>query len=165
VVADSGFPGLAIHLTGDFATVEFEGLEVDAGAAVPLPRLARAASDQAVTGLEFFVGIPGSVGGAVRQNAGCFGMETKDRLMHAEVVSLLDGSEANLGPGTSTWHTATQPADRSAGAEGEVAAARGRPGCFEERIREITRWRRDNQPGGTSTPESFQEPHGTTLAS
>jgi len=57
-----------------------------AGGAVPLPVLARFAARAGRTGLEFFVGIPGSVGGAVRMNAGCHGSDTGSRLITARIV-------------------------------------------------------------------------------
>ena len=65
---------------------------VRAGGAVPLPVLARAARPpRAVAGLEFFVGIPGSVGGAVRMNAGGHGRETATCSRRARVFDLLAG--------------------------------------------------------------------------
>jgi len=91
VVSSRGFPGVVISMGEEFSTIHIDGLIVEAGSAVPLPRLARATVDAALTGLEFFVGVPGSVGGAVRQNAGCFGSETKDCLLQAEIVDLETG--------------------------------------------------------------------------
>ncbi len=92
LVADAGFDGLGVVLGGDFDAVDLDagpGL-VRAGAAVPLPVLARRSAGAARSGLEFFVGIPGSVGGAVRMNAGGHGRETADVLVEAEVVDLAD---------------------------------------------------------------------------
>jgi UDP-N-acetylmuramate dehydrogenase len=164
VVADRGFNGVVIQLGGEFATIEFADLEVVAGAAVPLPRLARAAADRGITGLEFFVGVPGSVGGAVRQNAGCFGSETRDCLVHAEVVDLLDGGMSYLTSGELELgyrHSNLKPEQlvtraRFVGAHGDLATS-------SERMRAITRWRRDNQPGGTLNAGSvFKNPEGTT---
>jgi UDP-N-acetylmuramate dehydrogenase len=91
-------------------------------------------------------------------------LETKDRLIHADVVSLLDGSEAKLGPEdlAMAYRHSNLRTDqlvlraRFAGEEGDLATS-------GERIREITRWRRDNQPGGTLNAGSvFKNPHGTT---
>ena len=71
VFSDTGFPGLVVKLGGDFLSVQIDASGiVTAGGAVPLPRLARQAAEAGRGGLEFYVGIPGSVGGAIRMNAG-----------------------------------------------------------------------------------------------
>src|SRR5206468_5895257 len=98
LVSDAGFSGLVVVLEGDFETVDTEGLRADtpalrAGGAVPLPVLARRAAGGGLAGLEFYVGIPGSVGGAVRMNAGGHGRETVEVLRRAWVLDLL-GAEA-----------------------------------------------------------------------
>lgn len=160
VVADAGFAGLVIRLRGSFAETRIEGTAVTAGSAVPLPRLARTCVDHGLRGLEFFVGIPGSVGGAVRQNAGCFGSETKDRLVEARIIDLRDGATRTDSPDTlelSYRHS-------NLGAEDLVVTAtfhteRGNAEKGRRQIREITRWRRDNQPGGTLNAGSiFKNP-------
>ena len=106
VVADAGFDGLVIKLDGAFMSAKVTESRVDAGAAMPLPRLARQAVEAGVLGLEFFVGVPGSVGGAVRQNAGCFGTETRDRLFVATVVDLETGASEERDPRVWSWGTA-----------------------------------------------------------
>ena len=88
LVADRGFPGLGVVLTGDFETVAIDADGVTAGAAAPLPVLARRAAAAGLTGLEFYVGIPGSVGGAVRMNAGGHGRDTAEVLRQAWTVDL-----------------------------------------------------------------------------
>jgi UDP-N-acetylmuramate dehydrogenase len=115
-------------------------------------------------GLEFFVGIPGSVGGAVRQNAGCFGVETKDVLRQATIFDLADGSSKVADPATldhSYRHsnlTSTQVV-----VEATFSASSGAAEPAREKLREITRWRRDHQPGGTLNAGSvFKNPEGET---
>jgi len=164
VVSDTGFDGLVIRLGQEFAEVTIEGARVRAGGATPLPRVARAAVDAGVLGLEFFVGVPGSVGGAVRQNAGCFGTETVDRLIDVEVVDLRDGSVALVTPEDlelSYRHSRLAPHELVM-----LARFQGRPGDPEEgrrQMREITRWRKENQPGGTLNAGSvFKNPPGDT---
>ena len=112
LVADRGFPGLGVVLAGAFETVDVDRDDgtVAAGAAAPLPVLARQAAAAGLTGLEFYVGIPGSVGGAVRMNAGGHGHETAEVLRRAYTVDLAAG-EATPVPGqspTSTSPTATR---------------------------------------------------------
>lgn len=164
VVADGGFDGLVVHLTGEFTSIEIEGELVTGGGAVPLPRLARSAVEESVTGLEFFVGVPGSVGGAVRQNAGCFGVETADHLVTAAIVDLRSGARSDA---TSVDLELGYRHSNLSGSQLVVSATfRGQVGDPEEGralMREITRWRRDHQPGGTLNAGSvFKNPEGTT---
>ncbi len=160
VVADVGFDGLVIHLGGGFGKIRMAGTAVTAGSAVPLPKLARACVDQGLRGLEFFVGIPGSVGGAVRQNAGCFGSETRDRLVQARIINLRNGTIRADGPvalDLSYRHSNVRSDDLVIDAR--FATERGDVGEGRQKVREITRWRRDNQPGGTLNAGSiFKNP-------
>src|SRR4051794_37163523 len=76
LVADRGFDGLAVALGGTYAEIEvLEGDRVRAGGAVSLPVLARRTATASLTGFEWAVGVPGSVGGAVRMNAGGHGSD------------------------------------------------------------------------------------------
>jgi UDP-N-acetylmuramate dehydrogenase len=160
VVADSGFHGLVIRLGGEFLDIEVDGTLVTGGGAAPLPRLARAAVDHGVLGLEFFVGVPGSVGGAVRQNAGCFGVETTDRLISAQVIDIRTGDRRTTTPEDlelAYRHSNLKTTDLVLGAtfQGE----RGDSDQGRDLMREVTRWRRDNQPGGTLNAGSvFKNP-------
>lgn len=162
LVADRGFPGLAVALGEGFAGIDVDGTQVTAGAAVSLPVLARRTAAAALTGMEWAVGVPGSVGGAVRMNAGGHGSDVSRTLVWARVVSLtgdaLDGQLAadRLALGyrssalTST-HVVT--AARFALAPGDRAAA-------EAEIAEIVRWRREHQPGGSNAGSVFANPPG-----
>lgn len=166
VVADTGFPGIAIRLGEGFTRVSIDGATVTAGSAVPLPRLARATVEEHLTGLEFFVGVPGSVGGAVKQNAGCFGTETKDRLVTADILDLNTGVVRSPGPDEldlSYRHSNIRPGDLVL--EAVFRAKRGDPDAGRAELRRITRWRRDNQPGGTLNAGSvFKNPSGDVSA-
>jgi UDP-N-acetylmuramate dehydrogenase len=164
VVADEGFDGLVIQLTGQFARVGVGEGKVEAGGAAPLARVARTAVEAGLLGLEFFVGIPGSVGGAVRQNAGCFGVETSDRLLEAELLDVRTGvrrSADAAGLDLSYRHSNVAGGDvvltaRFEGEPGDVAVGK-------TRMREITRWRKEHQPGGTLNAGSvFKNPEGVT---
>lgn len=160
VVADSGFDGLVIRLAGEFTNIRVEGLEVIAGGAAPLSRVARGAVDAGVLGLEFFVGVPGSVGGAVRQNAGCFGVETKDRLTLARIIDLFTGEEREATP--SRLEMAYRHSNISSHDlvfEASFSGERGDPDEGRKLMRDITRWRKENQPGGTLNAGSvFKNP-------
>jgi UDP-N-acetylmuramate dehydrogenase len=87
IVRDGGVPGVVIRLGGrGFGTIAVEGECVRAGAAVPDVKVARAAADASLAGLAFYRGIPGSIGGALRMNAGAHGGETTDVLVEARAV-------------------------------------------------------------------------------
>ena len=86
LVRDGGLAGVVIRFGGPLARIEVEGDTVVAGAGALDQRVAQAAQRAGLTGLEFFIGIPGTIGGAVRMNAGAFGGETKDRLLWAEAL-------------------------------------------------------------------------------
>ena len=85
IVRDEGFPGLIIRLGGDFTKVTVDGPRIRAGAAVPIVSLCREAAKHGLSGIEGLVGIPGTVGGAVRMNAGT-DVEIGDVVDRVEVV-------------------------------------------------------------------------------
>jgi UDP-N-acetylmuramate dehydrogenase len=73
LVRDGGVRGILINISNLCSGFQFTGINVKSGAGVPLPLLARAAINRGLQGLEFAIGIPGSVGGAIYMNAGAFG--------------------------------------------------------------------------------------------
>lgn len=95
LVRDGGVEGSVVRLGRGFNAISVEGTRVRAGAAALDARVAKAAAEAGIAGLEFFRGVPGTVGGAVRMNAGCYGTETKDRLVEATVIRR-DGSIGTL---------------------------------------------------------------------
>lgn len=159
VIADSGFPGVVIHLGPGFARIDVDEV-ITAGAAAGLPQVARAATKQGRLGLEFMVGIPGTVGGGVRQNAGCFDQEVADVLVEARIFDLELGSLVQATTRDlefSYRHSAVR--SHHVVIEGRFRSSRGDTEAGEGRIREITRWRRLNQPGGTLNAGSvFKNP-------
>jgi UDP-N-acetylmuramate dehydrogenase len=86
LVRDGGIDGVVVRFGGPLAKVEIEGVTVIAGAGALDQRVAQVAQTAGLSGLEFMIGIPGTVGGAVRMNAGAFGGETRDRLVWAEAL-------------------------------------------------------------------------------
>jgi UDP-N-acetylmuramate dehydrogenase len=161
LVADAGFPGIAVMLAADFEHIAIDtgaGL-VTAGGIARLPVVARRAAREGVAGLEFYVGIPGSVGGAVRMNAGGHGRETRDVLVDARLVDLRRGeveTRANADLGFAYRHS-------NVGADTLVLSARFRVSADERaacaaRIDEIVRWRREHQPGGANAGSVFSNP-------
>jgi len=159
LVADAGFAGLCVRLSESFATVELDGDLVRAGGAGAYPVLARRTAAAGLAGMEWAVGIPGSVGGAVRMNAGGHGAETSDRLVACRVVSLRGGGEHVVPADAldlSYRHSSIGAGDVVIEAsykleQGDVAESTAR-------IAEIVRWRRENQPGGQNAGSVFTNP-------
>ena len=161
VISDSGFRGLVIRLGHTFSRIEVSEL-VRAGGAAGLPQVARAANRAGRTGLEFMIGIPGSVGGGVRQNAGCFGQEIADVIASAAIFDLGEGRVRSTDVGgleLSYRHSAVSSLEVVIGAAFRAQPADSAEG--EARMRAITKWRRENQPGGTLNAGSvFKNPPG-----
>ncbi len=95
IVRDGGVPGVTVRLGKAFAGIRVDGERLVAGAGASGIAVASAARDAGLAGLEFLRGIPGTVGGAVRMNAGAYGREVSDCLVAATVVRR-DGTQAAL---------------------------------------------------------------------
>lgn len=165
LVADAGFAGVVVLLdTVDFGRVEIDGDRVCAGGAAALPTLARRSVEAGLTGMEWAVGVPGSVGGGVRMNAGGHGSEISHTLASATVFDL-----AAPQPSRTTVTSASQLAlgyRRSNLADSQVVIdaafdlGAGDPDSGRRKIAEIVRWRRENQPGGQNSGSVFKNPPG-----
>lgn len=90
LVSDRGFRGAVIQIDRNLQNIETDGMEIRAEAGALLSRLASAACEKALTGLEFASGIPGTIGGACVMNAGAYGGEIKDVLKN---VTILDEND------------------------------------------------------------------------
>lgn len=108
------------------------------------------------------IGIPGTVGGGVRQNAGCFGSEMVDVLETADLFDLGRGETSTVGAGDLAMaYRQTNLAPTQIVLEARFRTDAGDPDEGAARIREITRWRRLHQPGGTLNAGSvFKNPPG-----
>ncbi|MDA8291291.1 MAG: UDP-N-acetylmuramate dehydrogenase [Actinomycetota bacterium] len=163
LVPDRGFAGLAVVLGEGLAGVEPDGpaATVVAGGAVPYPVLARACVAAGLRGMEWAVGIPGSVGGAVAMNAGGHGSETSDRLVRALLVDLRTGASRSVGPRDLdlAYRRSNVRADEIV-VEAEFACERGDAAAGAEEIASIVRWRREHQPGGRNAGSVFRNPPG-----
>jgi UDP-N-acetylmuramate dehydrogenase len=161
LVADGGFAGLVVSLGPGFADLEIDGIEVRAGGILALPTLARRTAAAGLTGLEWAVGVPGSVGGAVRMNAGGHGSDTVATLVRYRSVDLATGVVADRPTSdlaASYRHTSVSSTEVVVGATHRLAP--GDPEAGKESIDEIVRWRRANQPGGANAGSVFTNPPG-----
>lgn len=91
IIRDGGLRGVTIRLNRDFADIKVDGDLVIAGALALDANVATLAAEHGLGGLEFLSGIPGTIGGAIKMNAGCYGTETKDVLVEATILNR-DGS-------------------------------------------------------------------------
>jgi UDP-N-acetylmuramate dehydrogenase len=86
IIRDGGLRGVTIRLGREFADINVEGNLITAGTLALDASVAKKAAESGLGGLEFFSGIPGSIGGALRMNAGCYGVETKDVLVECQAL-------------------------------------------------------------------------------
>ena len=160
LVRDGGVRGVVIRLLRGFVDVRVEGTSVVAGAGALDLNVALTARDHGVAGLEFLSGVPGTIGGALRMNAGAYGGEMKDIVEQAEMVGR-DGarrtvSAAELG---FTYRHCTAPED----AIFVGATLRGRAGdqgAIGARIVEIDQAREASQPRSRTGGSTFVNPPG-----
>lgn len=87
LVSDTGFKGIGVRLIGELAKLEIDGNVVSVGAGLSLPRLSKTMSRRGLSGVEFALGIPGSVGGALIMNAGAWGSSFGDVVRNVTVMT------------------------------------------------------------------------------
>ena len=172
LIADTGFQGLAITFGSFLEYIDLPDRSANAddkldvepvalfGGSVLLPVAARQSVHRGLTGFEWGVGVPGTIGGAVRMNAGGHGSDIASSLVSARIFHLLRGVEAHVDAvdlglrfrGSAiadhhvvlsatlnlSWSTATEKA--------------------ENQVSEIVKWRRENQPGGQNAGSVFVNP-------
>ncbi|MFO1071682.1 MAG: UDP-N-acetylmuramate dehydrogenase [Geminicoccaceae bacterium] len=161
LVRDGGVDAIVVRFGGPLARVEVEGELVLAGAGALDQRAAQAAQRAGLAGIEFLIGIPGTIGGAVRMNAGAFGGETRDRLVWAEALDRkgalhrLDAAELGFA-----YRRSSLPKDWivvRAGLRGEP----GDPAAILARMEAIRAEREAAQPLKVATGGStFKNPPG-----
>jgi len=161
LIRDGGIDGVVIRLGRAFAFIEAEGDRVRAGGAALDVNVARVAGDAGIAGLEFLSGVPGTIGGAVRMNAGAYGREMRDIVESIEAVDF-SGARHTLAAadlGFAYRHSAL-PEDWICTA----ACLRGEPGDMSEiarRMARISAEREATQPIRTRTGGStFANPPG-----
>ena len=162
IVRDGGVAGVVIRLAGRaFAGITIDGDLLTAGAGALDAMVAKASAKAGLAGLEFYAGIPGTIGGALTMNAGCYGSETKDVLVSAWGLTRAgERVDLNLADFGYTYRHSEAPADII----WIEAVYRGRPDAPEAvaaRISEITSRRETTQPIREKTGGStFKNPPG-----
>lgn len=166
LVRDGGFRGVVINLRGEFARVAVDDRSgvVEAGAAVVLSDLSRECGSKGLTGLEFAVGIPGTVGGAVIMNAGAYGGEMSQVVASATLLRPDDPCLAvNLGAGELEFGYRTSRPQREGliVLHARLQLRQGDPQAIREREEANTSKRRDKQPLDLpSAGSAFKRPPG-----
>jgi UDP-N-acetylmuramate dehydrogenase len=164
LVRDGGVEGVVIRLGRAFAKVEpREGQTIFAGAAILDAILAREAAKAGIAGLEFYRGVPGTIGGACVMNAGCYGAETKDVLVEAYAVTRA-GDPVTLSNDEMDFVYRRSRAAASGDLYFTGALFKGtadQPAAIEARMAEITARREASQPIREKTGGStFKNPPG-----
>jgi UDP-N-acetylmuramate dehydrogenase len=160
IIRDGGIAGVVVRLGNRFSEIAIEGEQVRSGTGVLDVRVARAARDAGVAGLEFLSGIPGGIGGALRMNAGAYGGETKDILVEARGVD-------RQGDIRTFSNADMQYSYRRSGAPEDViftqALFRGRPGdpaAIGAAMADIAEKRKASQPPNKTCGSTFKNPPG-----
>lgn len=165
LVADDGFDGIAVSIAGAADHIDLpadpSASVVAAGGGVALPVLARRTAAAGLTGFEWAVGVPGSIGGAVRMNAGGHGSDMAACVVDVRVVDMERAADglltvpvddlglrfraSSLPPSQVVW-------------EARLRLSVGDRLAAESEIAEIVRWRREHQPGGQNCGSVFVNP-------
>jgi UDP-N-acetylmuramate dehydrogenase len=169
LVADAGFEGVAVRLGSGFAAVELPGkprpedgpFVVRAGGAAPLPVVARQVAEGGWSGLAWAVGVPGSVGGAVRMNAGGHGSDMAACLLRYTWVDLVgDGGGTDEVARLRYGYRSSSVGPSEVVLEAQLCVTPGEAETEKAEVRSIVRWRRDHQPGGSNAGSVFTNPPG-----
>ncbi len=164
VISDAGIAGLVVRVRA--AGVEADGERIVADPGVLMAKLATVGRKEGLTGLEFGLAIPGTVGGSVWANAGAHGADVRGVLQSALVVGA-DGEERRLGPDdlgmayreTRLKHSA--PGRPDVVLQATFALEPAEPDTIAERLGSIRRWRQEHQPIGQKSAGSvFRNPEG-----
>ena len=161
LISDNGFEGIVLKLGEFFESIEIEDTTVKVGAAAKLPVVARETVKFGLSGFEWAVGVPGSVGGAVRMNAGGHGSDMAASLVEVTTLNLLNGLQSNIPVSElqlSYRHSCIKSTDLVIDATLKLVLGDRDEGS--RLLKEIVKWRRDNQPGGQNSGSVFTNPEG-----
>jgi UDP-N-acetylmuramate dehydrogenase len=145
LVADEGYDGVAVRLEGALAAIEIDGASVRSGGGASLAAVVRRSTEAALAGIEFGCAIPGTVGGAVRMNAGAYGSEIRDVLHSAEVVSA-KGTRSGGPRELELGYRRSNVRSSEVVAEATFRLERGVRDEIRARVRELQRRRSWSQP-------------------
>jgi UDP-N-acetylmuramate dehydrogenase len=161
LIRDGGIPGVVVRLPGTMGKTSIDGTRVTAGAAALDANVAKLAADAGIAGLEFLRGIPGTVGGALRMNAGCYGREIKDIFVETTAIdgkgNIVKLTAADMG----FVYRKSQVPDDLIFVSAVFEGARDDPAAVRARMDKLVADREASQPVKTRTGGStFKNPPG-----
>ncbi len=155
---DAGFRGLVIRVKMNQLELHGEELWAEAGAMVA--QVVKTAADAGLTGLEAWNGLPGTVGGAVYGNAGCFGVESKDLLKEARVWKEREIKTVKAADLHYDYRDSRLKHESAVVLSAIFQLKKGNPEAIAARMKEIAKSRIQKQPAGSSTGSFFKNPPG-----
>lgn len=162
VISDAGWPGIVVRLGAAFSFITDTDEGYSAGGVTALPLLANRATRRGLAGMEFAIAIPGSVGGAIRMNAGAHGGEVRERLWTADVHDLTTGETTTRSAtdlDLSYRHSSLRDEDLVLEASFVLEPASATD--VKERMESYRKHRADTQPGAVQNAGSvFRNPPG-----
>lgn len=165
LISDDGFEGIALSISAvaDSIEIDAEDATCVVGGGVELPRVARQTAAAGLRGFEWAVGVPGSIGGAVRMNAGGHGSDMAQSLIDVDVIDLDDASGAPSLVTMTAADLGLRFRSSDLGPSSVVVRARlrlqhGDAVQSKQLIADIVRWRREHQPGGQNCGSVFVNP-------
>lgn len=147
LVADTGWPGVVLRLGAGFKWQRRSGVDVASGGGTSMPALAAWLATEGLTGLEFAAGIPATVGGSVRMNAGAHGGQTADALTTVTIASPAHPEGRTYDPSALSFgyrHSALP--DGAVVVAAEWSLKEDDPAAIRARLDELRAWRRATQP-------------------
>ncbi len=146
LVRDGGLRGIVIRLGAPFAKVKTDGIRVRAGAAALDATVSKRAAAAGITGLEFYRGIPGSIGGALRMNAGAYGSETRHVLVEAVALDRQGDRHVFTNDQMGFSYRNSKVPSEMIFIEAIYKGEQGDPAEITNRMEEIMRKREETQP-------------------
>ena len=159
LISDEGFKGLIIKLGTEFEAINIAEEHAYVGGAAKLPVVARSTSSGGLMGFEWAVGVPGTIGGAVKMNAGGHGSDMKASVESVEVFDIKTSDTKTLKPNDLLFgYRQSSISKGQLVTKAVLKLSEGNPKESSEIIRDIVRWRLENQPGGQNAGSVFTNP-------
>ncbi len=158
LVADEGFRGLVLKLGGDLAAIERDGDRLLCGGGARLPKASAFAAGEGLSGLEFGVNIPGTVGGAVKMNANAYGGDLS-RVLESVEIATPEGMERRVPADLGFAYRRSNLGEREIVARAVFTLSPAAPEAVKATLAEMRRKRREAQPSGIKTfGSTFKNP-------
>jgi UDP-N-acetylenolpyruvoylglucosamine reductase len=158
LIADEGVKGLVVKLDRDLASIAVDGQRVLCGGGARLPAVAARAAREGLSGIEFGVNIPGTVGGAVRMNANAYGGELGAALEWVQVATA-SGMQRREPRELGLAYRSSNLAEGEIVARASLLLSAAEPEAVKAKLEEMRRWRHEAQPQGIKTfGSTFKNP-------